>query len=81
MSPEKYQQYAVEIGIDVEQFKKDVASKSVKDRIDADKREAAGLGVTGTPAFFINGRYLSGALPVEQFKASIDRELGKPTGG
>ena len=36
MSPEKYVGYATEIGLDVEQFKKDVASPEVKSRIDAD---------------------------------------------
>jgi predicted DsbA family dithiol-disulfide isomerase len=35
------------------------------------------LGVRGTPAFFINGRYLSGAQPIESFKAVIDEELKK----
>ena len=32
-------------------------------------------GVNGTPAFFINGRSLSGAQPFEKFKEMIDAEL------
>ncbi len=42
-----------------------------------DKETAAGneLGVTGTPAFFINGRLLGGAFPYEAFKEIIDKEL------
>ena len=32
-------------------------------------------GVKGTPAFFVNGAFLSGALPFEEFKKSIDAEL------
>jgi protein-disulfide isomerase len=32
-------------------------------------------GVSGTPAFFINGRVLSGAQPFEAFKRVIDEEL------
>ncbi len=35
------------------------------------------LGASGTPAFFINGRFLSGAQPLDNFKAIIDEELGK----
>jgi protein-disulfide isomerase len=35
------------------------------------------VGVTGTPAFFINGRRLSGALPYEEFKRVIDEELAR----
>ena len=77
MSPEKYVEYAGEIGLDLDRFKKDVASSEVKARIDADSKEAATLGVTGTPAFFVNGRFLSGAQPFTAFKTLIDEELGK----
>ena len=75
MSPEKYQEYAVEIGLDVDQFNKDLVSAEVKSRIAADKSEAGKLGATGTPAFFVNGRFLSGAKPFEAFKEVIDKEL------
>jgi protein-disulfide isomerase len=37
--------------------------------------DAASVGVTGTPAFFINGRMLSGAQPFEKFKEIIEQEL------
>jgi protein-disulfide isomerase len=39
--------------------------------------QAQKLGVTGTPSFFINGRYLSGAQPFANFKRYIDEELEK----
>ncbi len=77
MSPERYEQYAQELGLDLERFKADVASESVKKRVEADSSEAASLGVSGTPGFFINGRYLSGAQPFAEFKKRIDEELGK----
>jgi protein-disulfide isomerase len=76
MSPEKYAEYAREIGLDLEKFEKDIASAEVKKKIDRDAAEAARLGVTGTPGFFVNGRFLSGAKPFESFKAMIDKELG-----
>lgn len=75
MSPERYLQYATELGLDVEKFKKDLESAEVKKRIDDDTSEASRLNVRGTPAFFINGRYLSGAQPFETFKQRIDEEL------
>jgi protein-disulfide isomerase len=75
MSPEKYLEYAAEIGLDVEQFKRDLESAEVKGRIDADKSDAAKAGATGTPAFYINGLFLSGAKPFEAFKEIIDKEL------
>jgi protein-disulfide isomerase len=77
MSPEQYEKYAQEIGLDLEQFKRDVVSSEVKARVDADVKEAGSLGVTGTPAFFVNGRFLSGAQPFAAFKTLIDEELGK----
>jgi predicted DsbA family dithiol-disulfide isomerase len=77
MSDENYVKWAGELGLDVEKFKKDMKSPGVKKRIDDDKREAAKLGVTGTPGFFINGRFMSGAKPFESFKTIIDKELGK----
>jgi protein-disulfide isomerase len=51
------------------------------DRHDAAIRESfekgESLGVTGTPAYFVNGRMISGARPVEAFSEIIDAELGK----
>ena len=77
MSDAKYLTYAEELGLDVEKFKKDLKSPAVLQRIAKDKAEAAKLGVTGTPGFFINGRFMSGAKPFASFKAIIDKELGK----
>jgi len=75
MSPEKYLEYAAELSLDVEQFKKDLTSAEVKSRIDADTKDAQKVGATGTPAFFVNGFFLSGAKPFEAFKEIIDKEL------
>jgi len=75
MSEEKYLEYAAQIGLDLDRFKRDLASSSVKQRIAADTTQAAQLGVTGTPAFFVNGRFLSGAQPFASFKRVIDEEL------
>jgi protein-disulfide isomerase len=77
LSAAKYLEYAKEIGLDVERFSKDLKSKAVQGRINGDKKEAAALGVTGTPGFFINGRFLSGAKPYGEFKTMIDKELSK----
>ena len=45
--------------------------------IDADVAEGKSLGVTGTPAFFINGHFLSGAKPYEEFAQVINGELAR----
>ena len=43
--------------------------------VDAETAEGNAIGVTGTPAFLINGRLLGGAFPYESFKEVIDKEL------
>lgn len=81
MAPEKYAEWARELGLDLARFEKDRVSADVKARIDADKKEAAQLGATGTPSFFVNGKYTSGAKPFETFKELIDAELRTRHGG
>ena len=77
LSPATFERYAGEIGLDLARFKTDAASAEVRKRIDADMRQAQELNVSGTPSFFINGRFLSGAQPFENFKRVIDAELEK----
>jgi protein-disulfide isomerase len=77
MSPEKYREYARELGLDLARFDRDVADPELVKRIDADAAEAASLGVTGTPAFFVNGRYVPGAVPFEEIQQLLDEDLGK----
>jgi protein-disulfide isomerase len=71
------QKYAEEIGLDITRWKADLANPKLSALIDADQAMAGKLGANGTPAFFINGRFLSGAQPIDNFKALIDEELGK----
>jgi len=77
MSPEKYREYATELGLDIARFERDIQSGEVNSRIDADKKEAAALGARATPMFYINGRAVKGALPFESFKKAIDQELAR----
>jgi protein-disulfide isomerase len=75
LAPETFTRYARELGLDVVRFQRDVASSEVRARVDADKELADSLDVTGTPGFFVNGRFLSGAQPFESFERVIDAEL------
>jgi protein-disulfide isomerase len=77
ISPEKYVEWAQQLGLDMDKFRADYASAEIKSRVDTDAQEAKTLGVTGTPAFFVNGRFLSGAKPFEDFAKIIDEELKK----
>ena len=72
---EAYQQYATRLGLDVESLLACLDSGKYNDEVQADARYAAGLGVSGTPTFFINGLPLVGAQPLSEFQAVIDSEL------
>ena len=68
-------QYAKEVGLDVKRFEQALTAAQAKPAIDADVAEANSLGATGTPAFFVNGHYLSGNQPFEEFAQAINGEL------
>ena len=69
--------YAGDIGLDVDKFKKDYADKSLDAQIAEDQKVAKQFGANGTPAFFVNGRFISGAQPYDNFKKLIDEEKAK----
>jgi protein-disulfide isomerase len=56
-------------------FKAALDSGKFKAKVDADAKEGADVGATGTPTFFINGTKVVGAQPFESFKSTIDAEL------
>lgn len=67
---------ARELGLDVERFRADLRSESIRKQVEGDAAEAERLGVSGVPTTFLNGRKLSGAQPVTKFGEVIDRLLG-----
>ncbi len=66
---------AAALGMDASKFNACFDSHKYKARVDADMQAGNEAGVNGTPAFFINGRMLSGAQPFDEFKKVIDEEL------
>ena len=75
LSPADLKQHAAELGLNTAQFNACVDSRKFKSEVDADVRDGEQAGVNGTPAFFINGRTISGAQPYDVFKKIIDEEL------
>ena len=67
--------YAEQIDLDVNMFESCLSQNAHRDSIQRDVDEVTKLGMSGTPAFFINGRPLSGAQPFEKFVQVIDEEL------
>ncbi len=73
--PEKLHEYAKAIGLNAQKFSSCLDSGKFADEIEKDIQDGSKAGVSGTPAYFINGIFISGAQPFEKFKAIIDEEL------
>jgi len=60
---------------DVPRFEACLDSGRMTPAVEASKKLGEGLGINATPAFFVNGRPLSGSQPFERFKELVDHEL------
>jgi len=81
LTEDQLKQKAADLGLDSEAFNGCMESKSHLKAIEADVRAGIKAGVTGTPAFFINGRPLSGAQSYENIAEVIDQELAMSGSG
>jgi protein-disulfide isomerase len=63
------------INLDMDRFTKDIDSNAYAAAIAAEAAESESIGASGTPASFVNGRYVSGAKQFDFFKQIIDEEL------
>jgi len=75
LTTEAYQQYAAELGLDMQAFAECLADRRYEPEVMGDYNYAVNLGVSSTPTFFINGIPIVGAQPYEVFKQLIDKEL------
>ena len=75
LAPDALKQYASDLGLDQERFDGCLDSGEFRTDVQNDLKEGSSYGVTGTPAFFVNGRFLNGAQPYEAFAQIIDDEL------
>ena len=75
LDPTDLKAHASEVGLDGQKFGQCLDSGDKKKTVDADQQAGLSAGVGGTPAFFINGIFLNGAQPVDEFKKVIDGEL------
>lgn len=77
LTDDDFKRHATELGLDVEKFNACYSSGKFRTDIQKDFADGQAAGVSGTPAFFVNGRFLSGAQPFEAFKVIIDEELAR----
>ena len=81
MDRDTYLGYAKALKLDMKKFTEAMDKKSGQPAIDADVAEMKAIGIQGTPGFFVNGKFLSGAKPFNEFAKAINAELtkaGKP---
>jgi predicted DsbA family dithiol-disulfide isomerase len=68
---------AADLGLDSEVFDACLDSREFRDRVADDAEAGRRAGVSGTPAIFINGRFLSGAQPFTVVQRVIEDELAR----
>jgi protein-disulfide isomerase len=71
------EQYARELGLDATKLGKAVETSSHSAAITADSKAASDAQISGTPAFVINGYFLSGAQPYPRFRRLVERALAE----
>jgi len=77
LAPAELKEYGRELKLNGDAFDQCVDSDKHQKAVESDVAEGSGLGATGTPTFFINGRMVVGAQPIADFQKIIDRELEK----
>lgn len=75
LQPAQLRKLALAQGVDGAQYDACVADPEMEKEVRDDMEEGSTVGVNGTPAFFINGRFINGAVPYEDFEAIIEEEL------
>ena len=65
------------LGLDMSKFEPCVKENKMMGEVEKDMQAGENAGVSGTPAYFVNGIFMSGALPMKKFEEVIDAELKK----
>ena len=71
---------ADDLGLDVSAFRRDLGSRATRKAIARDFTEGQNIGVTGTPAFVINGVPVIGAQPTDVFRTAIEQAVRETEG-
>lgn len=77
LSAQKYEEWAQQIGLNLDDFRNSIGMHKSQTRIQEDMKQAQSIGASGTPTFFVNGRKIVGALPFDSFNSVIDEEVAK----
>lgn len=72
-----FEGYAMDLGLDVDQFKADIESQKVKDMVRKDSGDGSAVGISFTPTFFLNGVRMDDASRIEDFRTAFEKALNK----
>lgn len=72
-----YTELATQLGLNMNKFNSCLTNPATQALVDEDVQSGSTAGVSGTPATFVNGQLVSGAVPFASFKQMIDAELAK----
>lgn len=73
----KFKEYARALGLNQSQFNTCLDQKKYADKIAKDMEEAQTLGISGTPAIFVNDQFKNAAINTDQLKEMIETSLNK----
>jgi protein-disulfide isomerase len=76
LQEDRIMQYAQNLNLDMEQFKKDYASPEVEKEVEGDIQLGSAVEIRGTPTFFVNGKRLP-SWALESFQVAIKEALEK----
>jgi 2-hydroxychromene-2-carboxylate isomerase len=75
LSKEDIQRVARDAGLDMARFEKDWNDPGVREQVMDDRAEGDKLGIDGTPSIFVNGRFYSDMLALDEFRDWVNEEL------
>ncbi len=75
LTAENFTKWAAASGVDGAKFAAMMKENKGQAKVDKDIADGKAVGVKGTPAFFINGKFISGARPQNAFETEIDAQL------
>jgi len=70
--------YAMQLGLDIDRFRRDLDSERLKQIVAADQHDGEELLVNATPTFFVNGRRFAGYVPLAELRQIVRAEAQRP---
>ena len=72
-----FEDYAAQLGLNIDKFREDSKSQAVNDTVLADREAAKKLGLSGTPSFLVNGKKVESPRDVDGFNKLIEEASKK----